>query len=83
MLLSSMPPCAALLPNPYSSTELRLLGLFAVLLRPQAYFDMSGGLVTFHGKARVPVPNIQDAEAILKNASQPDSSPVPINTLPG
>jgi len=47
----------------------------------QAYYDMSGGAVTFHGKYRVPVPTTIAAEVALRNGTLPETSPTPLNTM--
>lgn len=44
---------------------------------------MSGGQVTFHGRARVPSPTSLEAEILVRNGSVPDSSPMPLNTAAG
>jgi hypothetical protein len=49
----------------------------------QAYYDMSGGMVTFHGKARVPSPATVMSELQYRNGSAPESSPAPFNTMNG
>lgn len=47
----------------------------------QAYYDMSGGAVTFHGKYRVPVPTTIAAEVAMRNGTLPETSPAPLNTM--
>lgn len=44
---------------------------------------MSGGMVTFHGKARVPTPATVMAELSKRNGQYvPPDSPAPLNSLP-
>lgn len=49
----------------------------------RAYYDMSGGMVTFHGKARVPTPATVMAELSKRNGQFVRQEPLlPLNALP-
>jgi hypothetical protein len=82
LLITPMTPCFSCVTRGLSPT---VCGSTKVVTQHflQAYYDMSGGMVTFHGKARVPSPATVMSELQYRNGSAPESSPAPFNTMNG